>query len=153
VDWLTLPEIGFRLAAELRSPDLVSAGLRQAYYPAPSSLVETPAALVFTNLFTITPLGGEELWEGTTRVQLMIAATTGRLAAEINALEPLVEPILTHFAPGTDAYHLRQAGSPAQADKCYPASVEASQVIEYAGHDYSALTILFDIRFHRAYGG
>jgi hypothetical protein len=149
---MDLPTIGFRLANELRAPAIAAAGLRQAHYPAPSSLSETPAALVFSNPFTITALGGEAIWEGEMQVQLRVAAQ-GRLAAEINALEPLIMPIIDHFAPGTDAYHLRVGGQSGQVHKCEPARFEPSQEIEYAAHQYTAITVYFTVKFHRAFGG
>jgi hypothetical protein len=149
---MDLPTIGRRLADELRSPDIRAAGLRQAYYPAPSSFAESPAALIFAQAFTITPMGGEETWEGEVAVQLMIAAQ-GRLAAEINALEPLIEPIVEHFRPGTAANALSVPGdTDTPVHKCYPHRFEPSQTIEFAGHVYTGVTIYFDIKFHRQWG-
>jgi hypothetical protein len=149
---MDIPTIGRRLADELRSPDIAAAGLRQAYYPAPSSLAETPAALVFSGPFTITPLGGEEIWEGQMQVQLRIDSN-GRLAAEINALEPLIEPIIEHFRPGTAASSLHVPGdTDGFIHKCYPARFEPSLELEYAGHRYSAIIVYFDIKFTRQWG-
>lgn len=148
---IDLPTIGRRLADQLRSPSITSAGLRQAYYPAPASFSESPAALVFAGPYSIAT-GGEEVWTGEHRVQLMIPAQ-GRLAAEINALEPLIAPIIDHFAPGTSAYTLRSPGEAGHVHRCFPDRLELSQSIEYAGHVYTATTLIFGIKFIRPIGG
>lgn len=136
-----------RIAAELRTSAIVTAGLKQTFYPAPASLAETPAAVVFAGLGTDTPMLSEQVWEHEIRVQIMVASA--RIAPGINAIEPLIEEIWDHFRPGNDAYHLRQTGSGAMVHRCQPTRYEASQEIEYAGHTYVALTIFFNVKTHR----
>lgn len=141
-----------RIATELRKPAFRTAGLLQSYYPAPNSLSETPAVVVFAGLGVDTPMLSEQQWEHEIRVQVMTAAK-GRLAAEINSIDPLIEPITDHFVPGSDAYHLRQAGSDAMVHRCYPVlPYEAGEIINYAGVDYVAITIYFNVKTHRFAG-
>lgn len=143
--------IGNRLRNELKSADIQSAGLRYAYYPAPSSLNDGPAALIFLQSATVTNMN-EQVWEFDVLVQLLISAKDGRLAAEINALEPLVEPITDHFAPDTDAFHLRVPSESGIVHHCYPVRFDLSQNIRYAGHDFTGITATFNVKTHRYAG-
>jgi hypothetical protein len=136
-----------RIAAELRKTDIVAAGLKQAYYPA-GAVNETPAALVFTAGGSNRPTMNEQVWEHRIRVQLMVAAK-GRLAAEINAIEPLIIPIFDHFTEGSNAYHLRVAGSDQMVHRCQPEPYGESEIINYSGHDYVAIPIYFNVKVQR----
>jgi hypothetical protein len=142
--------IGHRIAAELRNTDIVSAGLKQAHYPAPSSLNETPAAVVFAGSGNSVPAMQEQVWHHDVRVQVMVKPGQS-YAGSLNAIEPLIEPIWDHFAPGTDASHLRGSDG-SMVEHCYPIRYEASQLIEFAGIPYVALTIYFDVKTHRFAG-
>jgi hypothetical protein len=137
-----------RIATELRSASFVTAGLKQSYYPAPGSLAETPAAVVFAGLGLDTPMMGEQVWEHEIRVQVMVKPGTS-YAGSINAIEPLIEEIWDHFYAGGNAYHLRQTGSGQMVHRCQPTRYESSQLIEYAGVTYVALTIYFNVKTHR----
>ena len=107
---MRLAEIGRRLAIELRSADLVAAGLLSAYYPAPSKVnTDGAIALVFTRLGAA-PAWSEQSWQHEYLVRLMVPAR-GFQAAEINALEPLIEPIWDHFPfAGVAVAHHRRSG-------------------------------------------
>jgi hypothetical protein len=137
-----------RIATELRTSAFRTAGLLQSYYPAPSSLPETPAALVFAGLGVDSPMMGEQVWEHEVRVQIMTKAD-GLIAAKINSVDRLIEEIWDEFAPNSDAYHLRQTGSDAMVHRCQPTRYEAGQIVNYAGLDYVAVTIYFNVKTHR----
>jgi hypothetical protein len=143
--------ISARIAAELRKQAFKDIGLMQAYYPAPGTIAETPAALVTTNTMTNNPTFNEQVWEIIVRVQLVVPSR-GRLAAEINSLEPLIIPITDHFWPGSDAFHLRQTGSDQMAHHCQPYFADEAVFINYAGHDYVAIPILFNVKVQRYRG-
>ena len=148
---MRLAEIGRRLAIELRSADLVAAGLLSAYYPAPSKVnTDGAIALVFTRLGAA-PAWSEQSWQHEYLVRLMVPAR-GFQAAEINALEPLIEPIWDHFRPRSLASQLRITGEAGEVDHCYPARYEASQTVEYAGVPFTVIDIFFDITAQRFAG-
>ena len=145
---MQLPMIGQRLAIELRSADLVSAGLTYAYYPAPSKLViDAPAAVVFAQTGEAPPWS-EQIWHHEYLVRLMVPAR-GSVAAEINALEPLVMPIWDHFRPNSLASRLQVTGEAGQVHHCYPVRYLASQQVDYAGSPFGVIDITFDIKAHR----
>lgn len=151
---MRIATIGARLAAELQKSDLIVAGLLHAYYPAPSQLVEGPAALIFTNIAAVS-ITQEQTWESELMVRLLVPSK-GRLAAEINALEPLIEPIVDHFTPttaaGRQAYQLIVPGEPGNVHHCFPARFQLSETIEYAGQVYSGITTFFAVKHHRFAG-
>lgn len=150
---MRLTTIGQRLAAELKSPDLVAAGLTAAYYPAPSQLsANGPAALIFAGLGNAATFQ-EQIWHHEVRVQLMVPAR-GSYAAEVNSIEPIVEPIFDHFAPDTTAFRLIQTGEQGSVEHCYPTRYEASQLVAYGGETniFATITIYFDVKVHRFAG-
>jgi hypothetical protein len=140
-----------RIATELRTSAFRTAGLKQSYYPAPNGAFETPAALVFAGLGVDSPMMGEQVWEHEVRVQIM-SAPLRSMAAAINSVDQLIEEIWDEFAPNSDAYHLRQSGSDAMVHRCQPTRYEAGQIVNYAGHDYVAVTIYFNVKTHRFHG-
>lgn len=142
--------IGTRIAHHLRDTDIVDAGLRHAYYPAPAQVPDGPAAVVFAGAGVAQPWS-EQHWHHEIRVQLMMPSR-GFPAAELNALETLIEPIWDLFTPGSAANQLRLAGSQDTATHCDPLRYEGSQVIEYGGKAFAALTLIFDVKTHRAVG-
>jgi hypothetical protein len=149
---MLLPEIGRRIATELRSADLVNAGLKRAYYPAPAQVVEGPAALVFAGTGEAPPWG-EQIWHHVVRVQLMTPLMSAQaLAAGLNALEPLVMAVWDHFPPNSNASRLIVDGEVGQVTHCYPVDYEASQLIVYAGAEYAAIVINFNVKDHRFAG-
>ena len=149
---MLLPEIGRRIATELRSADLVSAGLKRAYYPAPAQLVEGPAAIVFAQTGEAEQFS-EQIWHHEVRVQVMTPIMSAQaLPAGINALEPLVMAVWDHFRPNTNAWRLTVAGEVGQVTHCYPVRYEASQLIIYAGAEYAAIVIDFNVKDHRFAG-
>lgn len=137
-----------RIADELRDAGIANAGLKQAYYPAPNKIIETPAALVFAGFGADSPMLTEQVWEHEIRVQIMVAAM-GRVPAEINAVDVLIEHIWDHFAPGSNAFHLRVSGSDQMVHHCRPTRYEAGQLVDYAGALYSTVTIFFSVKTHR----
>lgn len=137
-----------RIADELRDAGIANAGLKQAYYPAPNTISETPAALIFAGLGTGTPMLSEQVWEHEIRVQIMVASK-GRTPAEINAVDALIEEIWDHFAPGSNAFHLRASGSDQMVHHCRPTRYEAGLLVDYAGALYSTVTIFFSVKTHR----
>ena len=78
----------------------------------------------------------------------------GFYAAEINSLEPLLEPIWDHFAADTTASRLIQTGEQGAVTHCYPTRYEASQLIAYGGETniFTTTTIYFDVKVHRFAG-
>lgn len=151
---MRIATIGKRLAAELRKPDLKAAGLLAAYYPGPSQAVEGPAALIFMNLANLN-VTQEQTWESEIMVRLLVPAR-GRLAAEINALEPLIEPIVDHFSPttteGRAAFQLSVPGEPGNVHHCFPARFQLSETVLYAAQEYTGLTAFFSVKHHRFAG-
>lgn len=150
---MRLTTIGQRIAAELRSADLVAAGLQDAYYPAPSKISAAgPVALVFAGLGSAAAMQ-EQIWHHEVRVQLMVPSR-GFYAAEVNSIEPLIEPIWDHFAPDTTASRLIQSGEAGSVTHCIPLRYEASQLIAYGGETniYAAITVYFDVKVHRFAG-
>lgn len=137
-----------RIADELRDAGIANAGLKQAYYPAPGTIAETPVMLLFSNGGRNNQMLGEQVWEHLIRGQLM-AASRGRMAAEINSIETLIEPIFDHFAPGSNAFHLRVSGSDQMVHHCQPLYYDPPEIINYAGHDYVAIPVFFSVKTHR----
>ena len=149
---MLLPEIGRRIATELRSSDLQSAGLKYAYYPAPAQITDGPTAVVFAESGD-GDAATEQTWHHVVKVQLMTPMLSARaLPAGINALEPLVMPIWDHFGPTATARRLTVTGEAGQVTHCYPTRYEASQLIVYAGVEYAAVVIFFDVKDHRFAG-
>jgi len=146
-----LPMIGQRLAAELRSADLVAAGLVTAYYPAPSKVVTDGAVAVVFAQTGEAPAWSEQIWHHEYLVRLMVPSR-GSLAAEINALEPIVIPIWDHFRPNSMASRLQVADETGMVHHCYPVRYLASQQVDYAGVPYGVIDITFDIKAHRDAG-
>lgn len=149
---MQLPEIGRRLAAELRKSDVQSAGLKYAYYPAPAKITDGPTAVVFAGLGDVAQMS-EQIWHHEVRVQLMTPLLSAQaLPAGINALEPIVMPIFDHFDPNSPARRLIVTGEVGQVTHCYPTRYEASQLIVYAGMEFAAIVIYFDVKDHRFAG-
>lgn len=143
--------IGNRLAAHLLHTDIVAAGLKHAYYPAPATITEGPAAVIFAGAGNV-PAWSEQIWHHEIRVQLMTPARAFPVQ-ELNALERLIEPIWDVFAPGTNASRLIATGEEGWVEYCYPVRYEGSQVIDYGtGAQYAAVTVIFDVKTHRFAG-
>lgn len=149
---MQLPMIGQRIAAELRKADLKSAGLKYAYYPAPAKVTDGPTALVFAGTGNADQMQ-EQIWHHEIRVQLMTPLSSAfALPAGINALEPLVMPIFDHFRPGSAARRLTVTGEQGQVTHCFPTRYEASQLLLYAGMEFAAILVYFDVKDHRFAG-
>jgi hypothetical protein len=147
---MRLATIGSRIATELRSADLVVAGLLYAYYPAPNKLsTNGPTALIFSGNGGAPPWG-EQIWQREIRVQLMTPAR-GSEVAERNALEALIEPIYDHFAPETTASRLTVAGETETVDHCYAVRDEPSLIVAYGGETnfFTTHIIYLDVQYRR----
>ena len=148
---MQLPMIGQRLAIELRSADLVAAGLLYAYYPAPNK-INTDGAVALTFAQTgEAPPWSEQVWHHEYLVRLMVPAR-GFKVAEVNALETLVMPIWDHFRPNSLASRLIVTGEAGQVHHCYPVRYAASLEVEYAAITFTTIDITFDIKAHRSPG-
>lgn len=151
---MRLSTIGARIAYHLRADALVTAGLKYVRYPAPAQVTAGPMAVIFASGGdeTGTMSGEQQIWHHEIRVQLMMPAV-GMPAAELNALETLIEPIWDTFAPGTNASRLIVPGEAGFVQDCRPIRYEGSQVIEYpAGTQFAAITLIFRVKTHRAVG-
>jgi hypothetical protein len=109
-----------------------------------------PAALIFMANAAI-EVTQEQTWESEIIVRLVVPAL-GALVAEVNALEPLIEPIVDHFQPGTQAFLLAVPGQSGNVHHCMPSRFEMTQTIDYAGHVYSTITAYFAVKHHRYAG-
>lgn len=124
-------------------------GIATAYYPAPSTINQNPAFIVFGDQMHID--GGQE-FKMTGRVRVNLYVTTSEPPLAMAAADAFIEPTIDQFAANNPGYHLETTVPSGFVDRCTVYDIQASQLLTYAGVEYIGAVFWFDYKYRRFAG-
>jgi hypothetical protein len=152
----------------MRPPDLIRAirdviaadvpGVGTAHYPAPNTLNQTPAVVLYWSGNEPTSIthqsGQEQMWTGPV-IGHLLTARVGNTPQEFARVDDLIVPLVDAFAMDADGQTVTERHPELfgyGVYHCLLTRVMPTQAIPYAGHDYYGAELTWTFRLDRDTG-